>query len=741
MHYVDTDPSCTVKFDDIVVATQYIGPMVSSTGGGGGDTPPATSNSGGSSDSGGGSGGGCGFIKGKRQLTKGGGLSMITVLLLLIIFRLKKANQSLRVLTTKAVRGGFAKTTLFFIATALMFLLFAGTSQAADYYVSPTGTATWANCSGSTPLNGTSACSWQTAMANAVAGDVVYFRGGTYDLGTFTNNTGNMKDTKMYPANSGTASNPITFIAYPGEVPNITGTVTATSQQAWFGCGGDDDRANRDYITWDGFSATMKVNLGSNAETAIFRVAGDHCTIKNSNFTGVDVGNWPYNTEFVRIETATNALIENNYFRDLTSVSYAAVNTAAVYFHMLSNTTTVRNNTIENCEGGIYGKGNSANVSIYNNFIFNSSGTSLYGIWYKRSATGGEASTTRRVYQNVIVGHDTGILFEDGGVAVSDSLIYNNTIYTSNGTDDGIHIDNNFINTEVFNNIIYRSNPYLRYYDGTVSYSNYNAFYSTSGNVWNRNYDPNANYTTLPAWTAATGLDVNSITTDPLFVNAGGTSAADYKLQANSPARTSGRGGSYATVMGAYITGNETIGYDPDAPRVEITSPASNTVTTTNSSISISGTATDTVGIVSVTWSNDRGGSGTAWSGSATGTVNWTASNIPLQSGQNIITVTATDGDNKTGIDVLIVNPTNSGDGGSGGGSGGGGTQNALNGSGNASIGGGGCGFVKDNNGNGPRAKGGAATLAIMLILILTGISLARRESQLKRSFSSRNTI
>jgi hypothetical protein len=329
---------------------------------------------------------------------------------------------------------------LFFITTVFILLLFAGTSQAADYYVSPTGTATWSNCSGSTPLNGTSACSWQTAMANAVAGDIVYFRGGTYDLGIFTNNTGNMKDTKMYPANSGTASNSITFIAYPGEVPNITGTVTATPQQAWFGCGGDDDRANRDYITWDGFSATAQFNLSANYENAIFRVAGDHCTIRNSNFTGVDVGNWPYNVAFVRVETATNAVIENNYFRDLTSASYSAVNTAAVYFHMLSNITTVRNNTIENCEGGIYGKGNSANVSIYNNFIY-SSGTSLYGIWYKRSAADGEASTTRRVYQNVVVGYDVGIFFEDGGQPVTGSLIYNNTIYAGNGTDDGIYID------------------------------------------------------------------------------------------------------------------------------------------------------------------------------------------------------------------------------------------------------------------------------------------------------------
>lgn len=68
LHYVDTDPSCTVKFDDVVVATQYIGPMVVSTIGGNSDN-----SSGGSSG-----GSGCGYIKdntGKGQGAKGEGMN------------------------------------------------------------------------------------------------------------------------------------------------------------------------------------------------------------------------------------------------------------------------------------------------------------------------------------------------------------------------------------------------------------------------------------------------------------------------------------------------------------------------------------------------------------------------------------------------------------------------------------------------------------------------------------------
>ncbi len=51
-----------------------------------------------------------------------------------------------------------------------------------------------------------------------------------------------------------------------------------------------------------------------------------------------------------------------------------------------------------------------------------------------------------------------------------------------------------------------------------------------------------------------------------------------------------------------------------------------------------------------VTWVNNRGGSGTA-----TGTANWAIAGIALQPGANVITVTAQDGENQTGSDVLTV--------------------------------------------------------------------------------------
>lgn len=78
---------------------------------------------------------------------------------------------------------------------------------------------------------------------------------------------------------------------------------------------------------------------------------------------------------------------------------------------------------------------------------------------------------------------------------------------------------------------------------------------------------------------------------------------------------------------------------DSSAPTVTITSPTTNSIYNTNAgSITLAGTASDNVGVTGITWENENGGSGTA-----SGTSNWTASGISLQSGPNVLTITARD--------------------------------------------------------------------------------------------------
>ena len=86
-------------------------------------------------------------------------------------------------------------------------------------------------------------------------------------------------------------------------------------------------------------------------------------------------------------------------------------------------------------------------------------------------------------------------------------------------------------------------------------------------------------------------------------------------------------------------------------PTVTITSPTSNPAySAPSSALTVGGTASDNVGVTQVTWTNDRGGSG-----SCSGTTSWTCSGIVLSSGQNVITVTALDTEGQPGTDTLTV--------------------------------------------------------------------------------------
>ena len=99
-------------------------------------------------------------------------------------------------------------------------------------------------------------------------------------------------------------------------------------------------------------------------------------------------------------------------------------------------------------------------------------------------------------------------------------------------------------------------------------------------------------------------------------------------------------------------TASDSIILDTTIPTITINSPTSDDpYTTTSSVIAIGGTASDaTSGINNVTWSNDKGGSGTA-----NGTTSWLTSSVSLILGENIITVTATDGAGNTGTDTITV--------------------------------------------------------------------------------------
>lgn len=93
---------------------------------------------------------------------------------------------------------------------------------------------------------------------------------------------------------------------------------------------------------------------------------------------------------------------------------------------------------------------------------------------------------------------------------------------------------------------------------------------------------------------------------------------------------------------------------DKTAPTVTISGPTTAaSYTASSSSVTLSGSASDNVGVAQVSWATNRGASG-----NASGTTNWTASGIPLQSGSTIVTITARDAAGNAGTDALTVTYT-----------------------------------------------------------------------------------
>jgi hypothetical protein len=138
------------------------------------------------------------------------------------------------------------------------------------------------------------------------------------------------------------------------------------------------------------------------------------------------------------------------------------------------------------------------------------------------------------------------------------------------------------------------------------------------------------------------------------------TQPGDYahgiRLSAYVHSATGADADSYVDYSDLYF-GSSAMGPPPGflttgSPTIAISSPTSaSTYSTTASTVNLAGTAGGGAGtIVSVTWANSRGGSGTA-----SGTSAWSANGIALQTGANTITLTVQNSGGDTGTDVIVV--------------------------------------------------------------------------------------
>lgn len=154
---------------------------------------------------------------------------------------------------------------------------------------------------------------------------------------------------------------------------------------------------------------------------------------------------------------------------------------------------------------------------------------------------------------------------------------------------------------------------------------------------------------------AGTATDTSGVSDVTWSNNRGGGGACAGTTSWNAGYVTLAPGINVITVTahdGFGNVGTTTLTVTSDAPPLtKITAPTTSATYVTNqSAINLSGAAFDDIGIAYLTWSSDRG-----CAGCCNGTTSWCANEIPLCSGQNVITVTAHDTAGNTGISTLTV--------------------------------------------------------------------------------------
>lgn len=388
------------------------------------------------------------------------------------------------------------------------------------HYVSAAGTGTWVQAE-----NIATPCSPETALANAAGGDIIGFRGGTYT----PDFSGASYEVPAYqPANSGSLGSPIIFSAYTGETPFILADPTTPNNLA-FGAYG------RNYIIWDGFHSqitdTAALGYYDTAQVFGFTLCS-YCVLRNGDFEGRDNANslsggnnapvWFWDCTFCEMY---NCRIHDNYNG---GPDGGGVSTCGIWI-FASVSCLFHNNEFYNMEHGIRQKDSGNELcEIYLNYIHDILQHAMRFSEAGNTVTGGQD-----IHDNLIRACGAGILLGDQYPCLN-YRIYNNTIVNVTGYAIGPYDAIGPEDLVCYNNILYGygSAGFACTSGALPATLNYNCYYDAGGFACMIGA---TSYTTLANWRTAIGDEANSTYADPLFVNAAGTTPADFALQGGSP--------------------------------------------------------------------------------------------------------------------------------------------------------------------------------------------------------------
>ena len=383
---------------------------------------------------------------------------------------------------------------------------------------------------------GTEDLPWKTinhAAEVLQAGDTVLVRGGVYNVGS----SPSWSTPAVTPSNSGTPGNPITFKAYPGNQV----TITTSGGQAAIGSNG------KNYIVWDGFTVEM---FGRMKGILLMNTKG--CIIQNCTVIG-DYIDTTDNHDGIRVEASEDTIVRNCIIHGVKGDSW---NSSGIKCYNVTDL-IVENCEIYDCYTGIFDK-EEGRYNVYRKNIIHDIGPGPSILLHTQ---GGLSTEGIEINQNIIYNSPKICFACSHPMEHKNVKIYNNAFYD-------VAIDSKRSpNLQIWNNIFYNTDfSIIARINGTPTYSNFNCFYPTAKFETGRYTDNDVIYNSLSEWQNGTNLDLNSLNQDPLFVN---PTSHNFHLQPSSSCLNAGidrqdydnDGNTTESInMGAYITGNETIG-------------------------------------------------------------------------------------------------------------------------------------------------------------------------------------